>query len=54
MNKIKIERALKLSQEDSRGRSYNILSGSVVEPKVWISAMGEQANLIWIINNLEC
>lgn len=46
MNKIKIERAVKLVSEDCRGRGYNILSGSVVEPKVWIAAMGAQANLI--------
>lgn len=43
MNKIKIERATKLSKEDMRGRSYNILSGATVDAKVWVNAMGDQA-----------
>jgi len=41
MNKIKIERAAKLHQEDMRHRSYNILSGATVEKKVWVNAMGD-------------
>ena len=46
MNKIKIERAQKLVQEDQRGRSYNILSGHATSDKVWVSAMGKQAELL--------
>jgi hypothetical protein len=43
MNKLKIERSLKLRQEENKGRSYNILSGSSLEDKVWIQAFGDQA-----------
>jgi hypothetical protein len=46
MNKIKIERAQKLVREDQRGRSFNILSGHATTDKVWINAMGKQADLI--------
>jgi hypothetical protein len=41
MPKIKIERAAKLDREDTRGRSYNILSGAQIDKKVWLNAMGD-------------
>ena len=42
MNKIKIERAVKLDKEDHREIKYNILSGIQIDKKVWINAMDEQ------------
>ncbi len=42
MAKIKIERAVKLDQEDKRNRSFNILSGAAIDRNVWIKAMGNQ------------
>lgn len=44
MNKIKIERAVKLDIEDRRGKSYDVLSGANVEKSVWVGAMGKQAD----------
>jgi hypothetical protein len=41
MNKIKIERAIKLDKEDSRNRQFNIISGSRVDRKVWLNSMGD-------------
>lgn len=41
MNKIKIERAVKLVKEDSRERGFNILSGATIDHKVWVNAMGD-------------
>ena len=41
MSKIKVERAVKLNQEDMRGRNYNLLTGSTMEKKVWLNGMGE-------------
>jgi hypothetical protein len=41
MNKIKIERAVKLDLEDKRDRSYNILSGVAFDRNVWVNAMGD-------------
>jgi hypothetical protein len=38
MKKIKIERSLKLRQEDVRSKSYNILNGATNEEKTWINA----------------
>ncbi len=46
MPKLKIERAEKLFNEDVRGKTYNILSGAVVDKKVWVNAMGAQAERI--------
>jgi len=40
MNKIKIERTAKLVQEDHRKINYNILTGGVLENRVWVNAMG--------------
>jgi hypothetical protein len=40
MNKIKIERVVKLEQEDSRNKGFNPLSGARVDNKVWINALG--------------
>jgi len=41
MNKIKIERAVKLDAEENRGRTFNILSGAKIDKKVWINSMGD-------------
>lgn len=41
MNKLKIERSLKLRQEETKGRDFNILSGTRQEDKVWIQAFGD-------------
>lgn len=46
MNKIKIERVQKLVKEDTRGRTYDILSGAATSDKVWINAMGKQAEML--------
>lgn len=35
MPKVKIERTLKLDQEDRRQKSFNIISGVTVESKQW-------------------
>jgi hypothetical protein len=43
MNKIKIERTAKLVQEDHRHNSYNILSGAILDNRVWANAMGSQS-----------
>lgn len=40
MKKIKIERSLKLHQEDMRGRGINILSNGAVTPDAWINSFG--------------
>lgn len=42
MRKIRVERAAKLEKEDKRGKSYNILTGALVENKVWLNTMGSQ------------
>jgi hypothetical protein len=40
MAKIKIERTAKLDIEDRRGKSYNIVTGAVIDQKVWVNSMG--------------
>jgi len=42
MNKIKIERVVKLDNEDSRNRQFNIISGSRIDRKIWLNSMGDQ------------
>lgn len=43
MNKVRVERALKLQQEETKGRRYNILNGvQDVSPKRWLGAFGSQ------------
>jgi hypothetical protein len=43
MPKIKIERTAKLAREDRRGKTFNILTGASIDNKVWLNAMGSQA-----------
>lgn len=43
MNKIKIERAFKLRQEEQKGRQFNIINGQDESPKRWIPSFGAQA-----------
>lgn len=48
MNKIKIERVLKLEQEDSRNKGFNPLSGAKLDKSAWINSMGTQkAEIVW-------
>ena len=42
MNKLKIERSLKLRAEESKGKSFNILSGARTDESVWINSFGKQ------------
>ena len=42
MNKIKIERANKLDIEDTRGRTFNVISGATLDRNVWLNSMGTQ------------
>ena len=46
MNKIKIERSLKLREEDQRGRKFNVLTGASDKPQDWISSFGEQKHMV--------
>ena len=50
MNKIKIERSLKLAQEDKRDRAhYDIVSGKTNSDQQWIKAFGQQAKAAKLI-----
>jgi hypothetical protein len=40
MNKIKIERSIKLRDEEIRGRKYNILTGAS-DKETWKSSFGD-------------
>jgi hypothetical protein len=42
MPKIRIERVAKLELEDRRDRSFNIITGAVVNKNVWLNALGDQ------------
>lgn len=43
MNKIKIERAYKLREEEQKGRQFNIINGQDESPKKWVDSFGAQA-----------
>ena len=43
MNKIKLERSLKLRAEEQRGRKFNPLTGAV-DKEEWIHSYGDQVN----------
>jgi len=45
MNKIKIERSVKLRDEDQRGRKFNILTGAN-DKEEWKGSYGDQVQLI--------
>jgi hypothetical protein len=38
MNKIKIERAVKLRYEETKGKDFNIISGQNESAKKWINS----------------
>jgi hypothetical protein len=47
MNKIKIERTLKLRQEDFKGRGkFNILTGAEQGDSGWIGSFGKQVSML--------
>ena len=47
MNKIKIERSIKLRQEEFKNRSkYDIVTGCDQGDNVWIDSFGKQADSI--------
>jgi len=45
MNKIKIERSVKLRDEEIRGRKFNILTGAT-DKESWKDCFGEQKKLL--------
>ena len=38
MNKIKVERAFKIREEEQKGRQFNIINGQDESPQKWIKA----------------
>lgn len=40
MKKIKIERSLKLRQEDTRGRSTDLISNTISQENSWLNSFG--------------
>ena len=47
MNKIKIERTLKLREEDFKGRGkFNILTGAEQSDQAWIGSFGKQVAML--------
>jgi methyltransferase-like protein len=46
MKKLKLERSLKLRKEDTRGRTFNVLSNSEWKDQEWISSFGEQTEKV--------
>jgi len=45
MNKIKIERSIKLRDEEIRGRKFNILTGAT-DKEGWKASFGDQLKLV--------
>ena len=41
MKKIKIERSLKLRQEDTRGRSTDLISNTISQENSWLNSFGD-------------
>lgn len=51
MKKIKIERSLKLRNEDIKNRPYyDIVTGGKINDRVWIKSFGRQAHQLGRIN----
>lgn len=47
MNKLKIERTMKLWNEDFKNRrNYDILSGATKPESLWVNSFGNQAKLL--------
>ena len=54
MNKIKIERSLKLREEDFKNRpKYDIVSGRPSDDSAWINSFGKQARNIGIRTEMD-
>ena len=47
MKKIKIERSLKLRQEDTRGRSTDLISNTISQENSWLNSFGGQKDLYY-------
>lgn len=47
MKKIKIERSLKLRQEDLRSRHYNVITNNQEPEKNWINSFGGQKEQLY-------